>query len=80
MMDDTEWPIPIHYRTDTQAESRLQWMKPNHSTGELEGLLEALSRPIPLLFYSDSSQLAAGRAFKVGHSEHRRLQLREGAL
>lgn len=32
MMDDTEWPIPIHYRTDTQAESRLQWMKPNHST------------------------------------------------
>ncbi|KAE9420675.1 hypothetical protein Angca_006404, partial [Angiostrongylus cantonensis] len=29
--DDTEWPIPIYYRTDAQTESRLQWMKVDHN-------------------------------------------------
>ncbi|WKX91833.1 hypothetical protein Q1695_010119 [Nippostrongylus brasiliensis] len=31
MSDETEWPIPIHYRTDSQTESRLQWMKVDHN-------------------------------------------------
>ncbi|KAJ1353380.1 hypothetical protein KIN20_009988 [Parelaphostrongylus tenuis] len=29
--DDTEWPIPIYYRTDAQPESRLQWMQVDHN-------------------------------------------------
>ncbi|VDL72833.1 unnamed protein product [Nippostrongylus brasiliensis] len=34
MSDETEWPIPIHYRTDSQTESRLQWMKVDHNKGK----------------------------------------------
>ncbi|VDO75962.1 unnamed protein product [Heligmosomoides polygyrus] len=29
MMDDTEWPIPIHYRTDTQLAERSKWVIAN---------------------------------------------------
>ncbi|KAK6041979.1 hypothetical protein COOONC_20516 [Cooperia oncophora] len=31
MKDDTEWPIPVHYRTDSQPESRLHWMNVDHN-------------------------------------------------
>ncbi|KJH46567.1 peptidase family M1 [Dictyocaulus viviparus] len=31
MQMNTEWPIPIHYRTDIQTESQLQWMNVGYS-------------------------------------------------
>ncbi|CAJ0593765.1 unnamed protein product [Cylicocyclus nassatus] len=31
MEDDQEWPIPIHYRTDSQTESRMQWIRSDHN-------------------------------------------------
>ncbi|XGW23379.1 hypothetical protein V3C99_005539 [Haemonchus contortus] len=31
MDDDTEWPIPVHYRTDSQREPKLHWMNVDHN-------------------------------------------------
>ncbi|VDM60614.1 unnamed protein product [Angiostrongylus costaricensis] len=31
MRDDTKWTIPIHYRTDSQPKSRLEWVRAAHN-------------------------------------------------
>ncbi|VDM68545.1 unnamed protein product, partial [Strongylus vulgaris] len=31
IQDDAEWPIPLHYRTDSQRDAKMQWLRSDHN-------------------------------------------------